>query len=49
MNGLFVCIEGTEGVGKTTVTKMVVEELRKRNYDVVAMREPGGTATSEKI
>lgn len=49
MKGLFVCIEGTEGVGKTTITKMVVEELRTRGYDVVVIREPGGTATSEEI
>ncbi|UXD83469.1 thymidylate kinase [Pseudomonas phage Koomba boorn-mokiny kep-wari Wadjak 2] len=49
MNGLFVSIEGNEGVGKTTVTKMVVAELLKRGYDVVTLREPGGTNTSEEI
>ncbi len=49
MAGFFITFEGGEGVGKTTQLKLVADELRKRGYDVVATREPGGTTLGEKI
>lgn len=45
---LFITIEGPEGSGKTTVLKVVVEQLSK-DYDVIATREPGGVKTAEAI
>ena len=49
MSGLFITFEGGEGVGKTTQLKLVADELRKKGYDVVTTREPGGTPLGEKI
>ncbi len=45
--GLFITIEGPDGSGKTTHSKLLVEYLRKKGYDVVHTREPGGTSLAE--
>lgn len=45
----YVAFEGVEGAGKSTVAKRVVAELAGRGHEVVAVREPGGTATGEMI
>lgn len=39
-NGLFVVIDGIEGVGKSTQCKLVEEELKRQNYSVVLTQEP---------
>ena len=49
MNGLFVSIEGVEGVGKSTNHQFVCDYLRDLDHQVVATREPGGTPEAEKI
>jgi dTMP kinase len=36
----FVCIEGLDGCGKTTQTKLLVRNLRKIGYDAVYTAEP---------
>ena len=41
--------EGGEGAGKSTQTKKLAEYLISQGHDVVVTREPGGTATAEKI
>ncbi|MEA3378495.1 MAG: thymidylate kinase [Nanoarchaeota archaeon] len=33
-NGVFIVIDGTDGSGKGTQTKILVDRLRKENYDV---------------
>jgi dTMP kinase len=47
--GKFVTFEGLDGVGKSTQLKKLAAALRSSGYTVVETREPGGTATGEKI
>lgn len=47
--GRYITLEGVEGVGKTTVQQRLVAALRARGHEVVAVREPGGTAVGEGI
>lgn len=49
MKGYFITFEGPDGSGKTTVATAVCEELKKRGYEVIHTREPGGIEISEKI
>ena len=37
----YICLEGTEGVGKTTQTQLLVDTLRARGYSVLQTKEPG--------
>lgn len=37
----YICLEGTEGVGKTTQTDLLVKTLRDRGYTVLQTKEPG--------
>jgi dTMP kinase len=47
--GLFVVLEGGEGVGKTTQWHRLADALRADGTDVVTLREPGGTAAGDEI
>jgi dTMP kinase len=38
--GFFICVEGLDGCGKTTQTKLLVKRLRKTGYDAVYTAEP---------
>jgi dTMP kinase len=38
--GIFVCIEGLDGCGKTTQTKLLTRGLKKKGYDAVWTAEP---------
>lgn len=49
MRGLFVTFEGPDGCGKSTISNLIYEELIKRGISAIKTREPGGTATGEKI
>jgi dTMP kinase len=48
-NGLFITLEGGEGVGKSTQMSTVRDWLASRGHDVVVTREPGGTPLAESI
>lgn len=45
----FITFEGGEGSGKTTIIKMLVEEIKAKGIDVLVSREPGGSKISEEI
>jgi len=47
--GRLITIEGIDGAGKTTLAAALVEALRARGIDVVALREPGGVELSERV
>ncbi len=49
LSGKFIVIDGPDGCGKTTQTKLLVGWLKKQNVTVETFREPGGTAIGEKI
>ncbi|NIW25231.1 MAG: dTMP kinase [Gammaproteobacteria bacterium] len=49
MRGAFITFEGTEGVGKSTLSERAVEQLRGEGLDVLVTREPGGTTLGEQI
>jgi dTMP kinase len=47
--GRFITLEGTEGVGKSTNLREVVDCLESAEIPVVVTREPGGTPLAEDI
>lgn len=47
--GLFITIEGGEGVGKSTHVPALERYLRDNGIDLVMTREPGGTALGEEV
>jgi len=49
MRGRLISIEGGDGGGKTTQVKRLAEALSINGREVVATREPGGTAGAEAI
>lgn len=49
MSGLFITLEGPDGSGKSTVSRMLVSYLRQKSLRVTLTREPGGTDISESI
>lgn len=46
---MLISIEGGEGAGKTEQSVLLEERLTKEGFDVVKLREPGGTVISEQI
>ena len=48
-NGLFITLEGIEGVGKSTAVALVAETMQQLDYTVESTREPGGTVLGEDI
>ncbi|WP_242848868.1 dTMP kinase [Syntrophomonas palmitatica] len=47
MRGLFISLEGIDGSGKTSLREWLLSNLI--GFDVITVREPGGTVISEKI
>jgi thymidylate kinase len=47
--GLFLTLEGLDGSGKTTQIKRLATWLQSRGHEPVITRQPGGTATGDRI
>lgn len=49
MSGLFVALEGVDGVGKSTQAERLRARLAREGRTVLLVREPGGTALGEAV
>ncbi len=47
--GIFITVEGIEGCGKSTHSKLLSDTLKMQGLDCVHTREPGGTSLGEKV
>lgn len=47
--GLFITFEGFEGSGKSTQIKLLSDFLKKKDYSVLVLREPGSTKIGERL
>ena len=47
--GVFISLEGIEGVGKSTNVAFTAEAMRRAGWNVVTTREPGGTELGERV
>jgi dTMP kinase len=45
----FIVLDGPDGCGKTTQTRLLTDWMVRRGVDVATFREPGGTDIGEKI
>ena len=48
-NGIFVCLEGADGCGKSTQVNLLKDYYASEGFDVTVTREPGGILTAEQI
>jgi dTMP kinase len=49
LTGHYIALEGIEGTGKSTIAAQLAGHVEQRGIDVIRVREPGGTATGERI
>jgi dTMP kinase len=48
-SGKLIVLEGPEGAGKTTQAPLVARWIEGLGHEVVALREPGGTAIGDEV
>jgi dTMP kinase len=46
---VFITFEGPDGAGKTTQAELLARRLHSESFDVIALREPGGTDLGSAI
>lgn len=49
MSGLFICLDGLDGSGKSIQTGFLADWLRSMRRTVVTCRDPGGTEVGEQL
>ena len=49
MKGILIVFEGTDGTGKSTQIQKLATHFTNQGREVIALREPGGTALGESI
>lgn len=47
--GVFICLEGGDGAGKSTQSKLLCEWLKSLGHSVLLTREPGGTRAGQQM
>lgn len=47
--GLFVCLEGGEGAGKSTQARLLARRLEAEGHEVLLTREPGDTLVGARV
>lgn len=47
--GIFITFEGGDGVGKSTHIRFLADALKARGFEVLCLREPGGTTVGEQL
>lgn len=47
--GIFITFEGGDGVGKSTHIRFLANALMDQGFEVLCLREPGGTAIGENL
>jgi len=48
-NAFFITIEGCEGCGKSTQSKLLKKYLKTKGFNAVLTREPGGSTVAEQV
>jgi dTMP kinase len=48
-SGKFIVLDGPDGCGKSTQTKLLVERLQKQDVSTISFRDPGDTTIGDKI
>lgn len=49
MSGIFITLEGGEGVGKSTQARLLADRLAARGRKLLLTREPGGSPGAERL
>jgi dTMP kinase len=47
--GVFITLEGPDGCGKSTQSGLLFGHLKRRGFDCIRTREPGGTRLGERV
>jgi dTMP kinase len=47
--GFFITVEGCEGCGKSTQSRLLKKYLENKGFKVVLTREPGGSTVAEQV